>query len=687
MRGPATDMIRAMPMLLSLMGMTLWATPTDLHAQAASDIDLTAPPTNAWPTNGGNIFNQRHSPLTQIDRNNVQNLRGVWRARLDGSGSATKYSGEAQPIIEDGVLYIVTGQDDVFAIDIETGNRLWKYQSLIDQTITTVCCGWLSRGVGLGDGKVFVGQLDGQLKALDQQTGDVIWAIQAERWQDGYTITSAPLYYDGLVIVGFAGAEKASRGRVKAYTADTGALVWTFFTVPSPGEFGHDTWPADNDAWRVGGASVWQTPAIDPELGLLFFSTGNAGPDYNGSVRPGDNLFSASILALDVKTGEYRWHFQQVHHDIWDYDSPNPVVLFDIEIDGVERHGIAQASKTGWVYILDRETGEPLIGIEERAVPQDPRQATSATQPYPIGDAFVPQSIDIAPEGYRLINGGRIFTPFWTEEAVVLKPALSGGANWAPSSYDPTTGYLYVCASDRYGRYQAVELPTEPPANGTDNIGGTSGMAEMPGLGTLSAIDMRTNKIVWQQAWPEPCAGGGTMSTASGLLFVGRKDGRLTALDSASGASLWEFQTGAGMESSVSTFEHNGRQYVAAYSAGNALSGSVHGDSVWLFGLEGSLEPVPEAQAQTDAILVAAPGPADIDAGAVVFANTCVACHGQDGRGGHNGAPTLHGLADADHVIEILNSGSGDMPAFNGALTPVQIRDVGHYVFETFEAE
>ena len=203
--------------------------------------------------------------------------------------------------------------------------------------------------------KIFVGQLDGVLKALDAETGEQVWSIQAESWEEGYTITSAPLYFDGMVISGFAGAEFAARGRVKAYDAADGSLLWTFYTVPAPGELGSDTWPADSDAWETGGGTVWHTPAVDPELGLIYFSTGNPGPDYNGAIRPGDNLFTASIVALDAYSGEYRWHFQQVHHDIWDFDAPNPVVLFDLEYEGVLRKGLAQAGKTGWVYILDRD--------------------------------------------------------------------------------------------------------------------------------------------------------------------------------------------------------------------------------------------------------------------------------------------------------------------------------------------
>ena len=374
-------------------------------APAFAGMTLVESQTTNWPTNGGNWYNQRYSPLTEINRDNVANLKGVWRARLGGSGVGAQYSGEAQPIVYEGVIYIVTGADDVFAIDIDSGESLWSYEANLEASIGTICCGWTSRGVGLGDGKVYVGQLDGQIKALDQLTGEVVWATQAERWQEGFSITSAPLYYDGLVITGFAGAEFGVRGRVKAYDAANGELVWTFYTIPGPGHVGHETWPDDNDIWMHGGATVWQTPALDPELGLIYFSTGNPGPDFNGSVREGDNLFSASIVAVDARTGEYRWHFQQVRHDIWDYDGPSPVVLFDIEIDGVVRKGLAEPSKTGWVYILDRTNGEPLIGMEERAVPQEPRQATAATQPYPIGDSFVRADADRTQDVRRLLRG------------------------------------------------------------------------------------------------------------------------------------------------------------------------------------------------------------------------------------------------------------------------------------------
>ena len=559
-------------------------------APAFTGADLTPLPTTGWLTNGGDLFNRRYSPLTEINRDTVAGLKAVWRTRLNGSGVGAMYSGEAQPIVHEGVLYVVTGADDVFAISVESGEILWTYSAHLDAEIDVVCCGWTSRGVGLGDGKVYVGQLDGKLVALDQQSGAVLWSVQAERWQEGFSITSAPLYYDGLVITGFAGAEYGIRGRVKAFDASNGSLAWTFYTVPGPGEVGHDSWPSTNDVWQHGGASVWQTPAVDPELGLLYFSTGNPGPDFNGAVRAGDNLFSASIVAIDPETGTYRWHFQQVHHDLWDYDAPNPVVLFDIEIDGEVRKALAQASKTGWVYILDRETGQPLVGIEERPVPQEPRQATAPTQPFPIGDAFVPQSVPIPPEGFDLVNGGRIFTPFWTE-AIVARPGQGGGANWAPSSYDPRTGYLYVCASDRAGVFRGGDVDNEIAPDGERYIGGAFGTVPFGVTGIFAALDMRTNKLVWQQEWPERCYSG-SVATAGGLLFVGRSDGRLTALDSTSGALLWAFQTGAGVNATASVFEHEGRQYVVVLSAGNLFAGSPHGDSVWLFSLEGQIGPV-----------------------------------------------------------------------------------------------
>jgi quinohemoprotein ethanol dehydrogenase len=307
----------------------------------------------------------------------------------------------------------------------------------------------------------------------------------------------------------------------------------------------------------------------------------------NGSVRPGDNLFSVSMVAIEAKTGKYRWHFQQVHHDLWDYDSPNPVVLFDATYDGRMRKGIVEIGKTGYVYILDRETGEPLVGIEERPVLQEPRQATAATQPFPLGDEVIPHEIDIEPEGYKLINNGRIFTPFW-DEPVVVKPLGTGGANWPPSSYDPETNLFYVCVADGAAAYSTKEGGVEwvMPTPGGRYFGGEYTRSRVPRRGVIAAVDVRTNRLAWRQQWGEMCYAGSTV-TAGGLLFLGRNDGRLTAHDKTDGALLWEFETDAGIHAAVSTFERNGQQYVVALSAGSFFPGTTRGDSVWLFALDG----------------------------------------------------------------------------------------------------
>jgi len=580
MRTPAAIFITSIVVFVG--GLFVAVTTLSLQGQAQPGAGPAA-----WLKNGGNLFNQNYSPLTQINRETVATLKGVWRTHLNGSGMAAKYSGEAQPVVHEGTIYIVTGADDVFALSVKTGAILWTYKASLPDTITTVCCGWTSRGVAIGDGRVYVGQLDGRLVALDQRTGEPAWSIQAERWQNGYTITAAPLYYNGMVIVGFSGAENGTRGRVKAYDAKDGRLIWTFYTIPGPGEIGHDTWPHNTEAWLHGGASVWQTPAVDPELGLIYFTTGNPGPDFNGRIRAGDNLFATSMLAIEAATGKYRWHFQQIHHDLWDYDGPSPVVLFDVMINGRLRKAAAEPNKAGWVYILDRTNGKPLIGIDETPVPQEPRQATSKTQPIPKGDAFVPQSVDIAPEDYTLVNQGRIFTPFW-KEPLVAKPGARGGANWPPSSYDPATNILYVCATDAANVFRGGEDNQQITPEGQRYLGSAFGGAPLPAAGIFAALDMKTNRLVWQQRWRDSCYSG-SVTTAGGLVFTGRNDGRLTALNSSNGKRLWEFQTGAGMNSPVSIFEYEGDEYIVAYSAGSLFAGTTHGDSVWLFSTKGTL--------------------------------------------------------------------------------------------------
>jgi mono/diheme cytochrome c family protein len=401
-----------------------------------------------------------------------------------------------------------------------------------------------------------------------------------------------------------------------------------------------------------------------------------------------------------------------VHHDIWDYDSPNPVILFDAPYDGRMRKGIAEVSKTGWVYILDRETGKPLTPIEERPVPQEPRQRTAATQPFVIGDPVVPQHIDIAPEGFDLVNQGRIFTPFW-DEPVLYKPQM--GANWPPSSYDPRTYRMFICGTDHAGisTSDGEEGYVPPPqdyrfwARGGRNA--SHGIAR---LGTFNAVDLRTNRLVWQQQWPGSCMAG-TLATGGGLVFVGRTDGRFTALDTDTGRRLWSFQTDAGVAAPPTTFEQDGKQYVVVQSAGTLIGGGVKGDSLWLFSLDGTMGPVPAnpagagapsrgdgasdggapggaarggapaGVAGSAAALQLPAGPADLAQGRRLFRQFCAGCHGENGLGGTgNGASLLNIGRDAQAIANTAWNGRNNnvMPAFRGTLTADQLRDVAFYI-------
>jgi len=661
---------------------------------AFSAAQLAAYPQDGWWTNGGSLSNQRYSPLDLINRGNVSELKARWRASLNGSGLSPRAGNQAQPIVYGNVIYIMTGDGDAFAVGLESGKVLWEFKANVDPKVARPCCGWPGRGVAIGDGLVFVGELDARLIALDQRTGKVRWSVQAEDPRAGYSIASAPLYYDGMVITGFAGSDLGTRGRVKAYDARTGKLRWTFYTVPGPGELGHDTWPRDSDVWQHGGAAVWQTPAVDPKLGLIYFSTANPGPVLDGAIRAGDNLFSVSIVAIDARTGKYRWHFQQVHHDLWDYDSPNPVILFDAVYDGKLRKGIAEAAKTGWVYILDRVTGKPLIGIEERPVMQLAQQHTSPTQPFPVGDALVPQSIDIAPEGYDLVNGGRIFTPF-AKHPAVWKPLAA--VNWPPSSYDPRLHTMFICATDSLWGAVGGD-PNYPVEPGALYSGSVVQRFAAPRRGIFAALDVTTNRLVWRQQWVDTCYSGSVV-TAGGLVFVGRNDGRLTALDELNGHRLWEFQTDGGVNAPASVFEHDGKEYVVVLAGGTALAGSKRNDGLWLFSLDGTIASLPRgsadptrmrggplgapAGAPTAAHATAAAAPANLRNGQEIFTTACSVCHGETGQGGggHGGPALTHALT-RDGIIATVTRGRNQMPAFGSALDAQDLNDLVTYVLQ-----
>lgn len=655
---------------------------------------LLAAPTAGWLTSGGNLYNQRYSPLTEINKDTIAGVKAEWQVHL-GSGLGPQHSGQGEPLVHDGVIYHVTGQNDVFALSVDTGEILWKYQPDLPTSGVVVCCGWAVRGLALGEGLVFVPRLDAHLLALDQKTGAVVWDVEVAKPEEGYSITGAPRYFDGRVYSGVAGGEYQTRGSMQAFDAGTGAHLWTFHTVPGPGEFGHDTWPADNDSWKYGGAPIWQTAAIDPELGQLYFSTGNASPDLNGSLRAGDNLFTVSIVALDAVTGAYRWHFQETRHDIWDYDASSPVVLFDVEKDGVLRKGLSQISKSGYLFILDRVTGAGLTPIIDTPVPQLAEQFTAATQPIPQGDTLINHCIDSPPEGWTLVNNGCTYTPFGREP--VLYAPLSG-SNWQPTAYDPRLGHLFLCATESIGG--AVMQDWRPEQVGQQTGQMIYGGAFQLPRGTARrayqiSVDVRTHDIVWKFESPVGCSTGATV-TAGGMLLVGRSDARLHAFDSASGEALWSFQLDAPPVASPVVFEHEGRQKILLFAGGSLFAGGGRSDSLWLLSLDGTKGEAQNVAAATpppSITLDSDPAPlpplalpdsaVDLLRGKEVYDTVCVACHGADGQGGHAEGGAIPPDSTVEAIFSKASRGSSKMPAFAAVYTAADLKSVASYVRES----
>ncbi|MCC6792571.1 MAG: PQQ-dependent dehydrogenase, methanol/ethanol family [Thermomicrobiales bacterium] len=558
------------------------ATPEPAAAAPTGVVPAGEPSGAEWVTYGGNLYNQRYSSLDQITTDNVKDLKGAWTFHTGTAAAPASF--ETSPIVLDGVMYITGPHSQVWALDAKTGKQIWFYDPKVPNPIALpICCGQDNRGVDVGLGRVFVATLDGRLIGLDAKTGAEQWVAVVADPGIGESETMAPRFYDGKVFIGVSGAEYTMRGRLTAYDATNGAEVWRFNTIPGPGEPGHDTWPQDSNIWESGGASVWSTPAVDPEMGLLYFVIANPNPDLDGSVRAGDNLYASSIVALDITTGQLRWYFQTIHHDIWDYDAVSPVVLFDIQMNGQMVKALGHAGRNGLLFLLNREDGTPLVGINEQPVPQMEAQRTSETQPIPVGDSFVPIT---CPE----VGGSPLYTPFGTTPVLVC-PGANGGSQWSPMPFSPQTNLLYVCGVSEPWQYrQEAELAT--PAAGEYRLGSVfTEPTGITGTGTFTAMDPTTNKIVWQHKWDQTCVGGST-TTAGNLVFTGESNGNFDAYNAKTGDLLWQFKTGAGVNAPDVTYEIDGVQYVAVASGGNELAGSPRGDTLWAFTLDGTMDPV-----------------------------------------------------------------------------------------------
>ncbi|MBS1676082.1 MAG: PQQ-binding-like beta-propeller repeat protein [Actinobacteria bacterium] len=677
-----------------------------------------------WITNGGGTTNDRFSTLDEINTENVKDLKGDWVTKIGQNATAAKFSAEGTAIEYEGTIYISDGADDVFAIDAHSGHRLWTYEPHLppDPLGEVVCCGWDNRGVAIGEGMVFLSQLNGNQVALDQATGKVKWSTNIEKFRSGFSITSAPLYYNGRVYVGGSGGEYGIRGRLTALDAKTGKVDWRFWTTPAPNEPGGDTWPKNSDAYKRGGASIWNTPTVNPKNGMLFFSTSNASP-WVGDERPGENLFTASIVGLDAETGEYKCHFQQVHHDLWDFDSPSPTVLMTGEMNGKTVEAVGQPQKTGWAYVVDQENCKPVYPIPEVKVPQDPSQNTWPTQPEPTMEPFspieaTPEAVETAEEAVSSeknppkIVGSKIFTPQSSDPNVVNLGANSavGGDNWPPSSFDPEKNMYFVCSQS--GALGLIVPPhPEKFKEGQTYIGSNTIVATgFNTTGYITAYDMSTGKIAWQNELKGESCYSGTTTTAGGLLFVGKNDGNLVAYDSETGKELWHWQTGAGANTTVTVFEDEGEEKVAIYAGGNSLAATAHGENFWVFSLNGTAaEPkgleekeegtehageekeaggegaeAEEGKAPEEAEGGETAGAPNAEAGKEVFAENCSTCHGATGHGG-NGGPDLTTMPKAKEQAgaeEQVTNGGGGMPPFKGSLSTEEIENVAAYVVE-----
>jgi alcohol dehydrogenase (cytochrome c) len=504
--------------------------PTSLPITYERLLKATQEPGN-WLTYSGDYRSHHYSTLDQITTENVHRLRAKWIYQMH------KSKVETTPIVVDGVMYVTRPPSDVIALDAETGRALWTFEYRLPSRVYT-CCGEVNRGLAMLGRTLFLTTLDARLIALDADTGRVVWKKELADPALNYTATGAPLALKDKVIVGIAGAEGGIRGFLDAYDAKTGERAWRFWTIPAPGEPGSETWPSNN-AWRHGGGSTWLTGSFDPELNLLYWGTGNPGPDYNGDVRPGDNLYTSSLLALDPDTGTLKWHFQFTPHDTRDWDATQVPVLLDSTFEGRPRKLVVVPSRNGFYYVLDRQTGEFLLA----------KPFTRQTWAKHIDQ-----------KGRPVMNPGQEPTP---EGNDAIWPGVDGGHNWMSPSYNPNTKLLYFNSREERRRFFKTDAPEFRPGEPFFGGGGGGGARFRPeeSSGRLIAMKPETGDIQWEHRILAP-PWAGVLSTAGNLVFSATPAGNFYALDARTGKELWRFNGGDRVYASPITFLSRGKQIV-----------------------------------------------------------------------------------------------------------------------------
>jgi alcohol dehydrogenase (cytochrome c) len=486
-----------------------------------------------WLTYSGNYQGHRHSPLAQITPANVARLHPVWVYQTNNERT------EVSPVVVGSVMY-VTEANNVTALDVHTGRSLWSWTRPVPKDLQTIGFGRTNRGVAVIDELVVVGTLDAHLVALDASTGAVRWDTEVADYKVGHCITGAPIAIEGKIITGVSGGEAGIRGFLDAYDSKTGKRVWRFWTIPGPGEPGHETW--NSDAWKTGGGSTWVSGSYDPDLRLVYWGVGNPGPDWNGDSRPGDNLYTCSLVALDADSGKLRWYFQFTPHDEHDWDATEIPVLINATVRGEPRKVVAMANRNGFYYLLDRASGEFLLGTPY----------VKQTWAKGLDDRGHPM---VLPNSTPSVNGTLVY------------PSLQGATNWFSPSYSPQTNLFYVAAREMGSYYYKGEAEYKP---GTFFAGG--GERALDGdesWGAIRALNPNNGQKVWEFRLKSP-PWAGVLSTGGGLVFGGSNEGNFYALDARSGAPLWDFQTGSSMESNPISFLVDGKQYVAV-AAGRAV--------------------------------------------------------------------------------------------------------------------